>query len=148
MQTPTVVYGSRCCRVTMWYSAYRQRGMQASFWQRWALRELGRGKGGHVTKWPVLMLISWYRADSRFMPGQWKTSLPWQIVRHFTGYVFRCIFVNEKFCILIWMSLKFVLKGPIGIKQSLVYVIARCLTGDKPLSQPMLTRFTNAYMQH
>ena len=32
--------------------------------------------------------------------------------RHFTD-IFRCIFVNEQFCILINISMKFVPKGPI-----------------------------------
>ena len=32
---------------------------------------------------------------------------------HFADDIFICIFVNEKFCTLIKISLKFVLKGPI-----------------------------------
>ena len=32
---------------------------------------------------------------------------------HFIDDIFRCIFVNEKFCILIKISLKFVPKGSI-----------------------------------
>ena len=32
---------------------------------------------------------------------------------HFANDIFKCIFVNEKFCILIKISLKFVPKGPI-----------------------------------
>ena len=40
-------------------------------------------------------------------------SLPGQNGRYFADDVFRCIFVNKKFCILIKISLKFVLKGPI-----------------------------------
>ena len=39
---------------------------------------------------------------------------PWIITgRLFADDIFRCIFVNEKFCILIKVSLKFVPKGPI-----------------------------------
>ena len=34
--------------------------------------------------------------------------------------IFRCIFVNEKFCILIKISLKFVPKGPIDYNPVLV----------------------------
>ena len=33
--------------------------------------------------------------------------------RHLADDIFRCIFANEKFCILIKISLKFVPKGPI-----------------------------------
>ena len=35
-------------------------------------------------------------------------------------YIFRCIFVNEKFCILINISQKFVPKGPIDNNPALV----------------------------
>ena len=38
---------------------------------------------------------------------------------------------------------KFVPKGPIDNNQALVY-----LFGAKPLSEPMLTRFTDAYMRY
>ena len=34
--------------------------------------------------------------------------------------IFNCIFLNEKFCILIQISLKFVPKGPIDNNQALV----------------------------
>ena len=37
---------------------------------------------------------------------------------HFADDIFICIFVNEKFCILIKLSLKFVPKGPIVIRLS------------------------------
>ena len=40
--------------------------------------------------------------------------------RHFTDDVFICIFVNEKFCILIKSSLKFVPMGPIESSLALV----------------------------
>ena len=45
---------------------------------------------------------------------------PGQNGRHFADDIFRCIFVNEKFCILIKISLKFVLKGPIENNTALV----------------------------
>ena len=34
--------------------------------------------------------------------------------------IFKCIFVNEKFCILIKISLKFIRKGPIDNNLALV----------------------------
>ena len=49
-----------------------------------------------------------------------NSSPPGQNSRHFTDDIFRCIFVNEKFCILIKISLKFVPKGPIDNNPSLV----------------------------
>ena len=33
--------------------------------------------------------------------------------RHFADAILKCIFLNEKFCILIKISLRFVPKGPI-----------------------------------
>ena len=56
--------------------------------------------------------------------------------------------MNEKFCILIRISLKFVYKGPIDNDSALVQVIALWRTGDKPLPESMLTQFTDAYMPH
>ena len=43
---------------------------------------------------------------------------------HFTDDNFKCIFMNEKFCISIQISLKFVPKGPINNKTALVQVMA------------------------
>ena len=44
--------------------------------------------------------------------------------------------------------LKFVPKGPIYNKSELVQVMAWRQTCDKPLPEPMLTQFTDAYMRH
>ena len=63
-------------------------------------------------------------------------------------YIFRCIFVNEKFCILTKNSLQFVHNVSIDKNPALVKIMAWCWLGDKPLSEPMLTRFTDAYMRH
>ena len=41
------------------------------------------------------------------------SSAPGQNGRHFADDIFKCIFVNEQFCVLIKISLKFVPKGPI-----------------------------------
>ena len=66
----------------------------------------------------------------------------------FADNIFRYILVNEKFCILLEISLKFVPKGPIDNNPSLAQIMAWRRIGDKPLSEPMLTRFTDAYMRH
>ena len=73
---------------------------------------------------------------------------PGQNGRHFTNDIFRCIFKNEKFCIFIQISLKFVPKGPIDINPVLVLLMAWCQIGNKPLSEPMLTWFADTYMRH
>ena len=49
---------------------------------------------------------------------------------------FGCIFVNEKFCILVK---KFVPRGPIDNNPALVQIMAWRRICDKPLSEPMLT---------
>ena len=72
---------------------------------------------------------------------------------------FKCIFVNENEItsnilhdisdkILIWISLKFAPRGPIDNKPALAQVMAWHRTGDKPLPEPMLSHFTDAYMWH
>ena len=66
----------------------------------------------------------------------------------FTDDIFKRIFMDEKFCILIRISPKFVAKGPNDNEWALVQVMAWQRIGDKPLSEPMLTRFTDAYMRH
>ena len=53
---------------------------------------------------------------------------------------FKRKFVNENVLILIKVSLKFVPKGPINNIPALVKIMAWCLPGDKPFSEPMMTR--------
>ena len=60
---------------------------------------------------------------------------------------FKCIF-NESVWISITISPKFAPKGPIDYKPALVQVTARRRTAEKPLSEPMLTQFTDAYTRH
>ena len=64
------------------------------------------------------------------------------------GSIFKCNFRNEKFWILIKLSLKFAPKGPIDNKAVLVQVMAWHQAGNKPLPEPMLTQFTDTYMRH
>ena len=70
---------------------------------------------------------------------------PWTNGRHFADDIFICIFVNEKNCIVIKGSLKFVPKSLIDICPALIEIMAMRRPGDKPLAEPMLTRFTDAY---
>ena len=85
------------------------------------------------------------------MPGNWVITVsypPGQNGRHFVEDIFRYIFMNEMFCILIKISLKFIPKGQIDNNQALVEIMAWRRKGNKPLSEPMLIRLTDAYMQH
>ena len=44
--------------------------------------------------------------------------------------------------------MQFVPKGPIDNKSALVHVTAWRRSGDKPLTEPMMAWFTDAYMRH
>ena len=73
--------------------------------------------------------MSW----DKFSTIRVNSSPPRQNSRHFADDIFRCIFLYEKFCILIQISLKFLPKGPIDKESSLVQVMVWRRTGDKPL---------------
>ena len=55
--------------------------------------------------------------------------------RHFPDSIFKCIFLNENIWISIYISLKFVPKGPIKNIPALVWKMAWPRPGDKPLSE-------------
>ena len=73
---------------------------------------------------------------------------PRQNKRHFADDVFKCNFMKENFWIPIKISLKFVPEGPINNISALVQIMAWRRIGDKPLSEPMMTQFNDAYMRH
>ena len=58
------------------------------------------------------------------------------------------IFSTESGTIPIQISMNPIPKSPIDNKAALVQVMAWHQQGDKPLSEPMLTRFTDAYLRH
>ena len=62
--------------------------------------------------------------------------------------IFKYTFLNVNDKIPIQISLKFIPTSPIDNKPTLVQVMAWRRTGDKQLSEPMPTQFTNAYMRH
>ena len=65
---------------------------------------------------------------------------------HFTDGIFKCIFINETFCIWIQIWLKFVPKVPIDNNPALVQIMACRRIDDKSLSEAMLTWITDAYI--
>ena len=71
--------------------------------------------GGNVHPRPTMLYrinrLGWVNSSS---PRQNGSHL------HLADNIFRCIFVNKKFCILIKISLKFVPKGPIDNRSALV----------------------------
>ena len=60
---------------------------------------------------------------------------------HFADDIFRCIFVNDKFCILMKISLKFIHKGPTDNNPALVQIMGWHRAGDKPLYASMMVSF-------
>ena len=66
----------------------------------------------------------------------------------FADYIFKCILVDVTFCVLIEISLKLVSKGSVDNTPALVLIMAWRRIGDKPLSEPVLIQFTDAYMRH
>ena len=66
------------------------------------------------------------------------TLRPGQNGRHFADDIFRLIFLYKNVCILIKISQNFVLSGPIKNDTALFQIMARRLTGDEPLSEPMM----------
>ena len=79
---------------------------------------------------------------------QFNSSRPRENRRHFADDVFKCIFLNENVMILVKISLKFVPKTPINNIPALVQIMAWRRTGDKPLSEPMMTQFNDACIRH
>ena len=67
-----------------------------------------------------------------------NTLRPRQNGRRFADDTFKRIFLNKNVRISIKISLKFVPKGPINNIPSLVQIMAWRLSGDKPLSEPMM----------
>ena len=61
---------------------------------------------------------------------------------------FKCIFFNENYWIPIRISLKFVPMSAIDNKPAMVQGMAWHRRNNKPLPEPMLTQFTDAYMRH
>ena len=61
---------------------------------------------------------------------------------------FQTHFVNGFYFILINISLKFVPNGRIDNNPALIQIIAWRWTGDKPLPEPMMAWFADAYMRH
>ena len=75
-----------------------------------------------------------------------NTLRPRQNGRHFADDTFKRIFLKETVEISIKISMKFVPKGPINNIPALVQIMAWRRTGDKPLSEQMMTQLNDAYM--
>ena len=72
-----------------------------------------------------------------------NTLRPRKYGRHLADIIKR-ISLNENYCIWIQVSLKYVPTGPVSMP-ALVQIMALCRAGEKSLSDPMATHFTDVY---
>ena len=77
-----------------------------------------------------------------------NTLRPRQNGWHFPGDIFKCILFNENVRVLNKISLKFANKGLLDNNTALVQIMAWHRTGNKPLSEPIMASFDDAYMHH
>ena len=77
-----------------------------------------------------------------------KTHLPLdKMAANLGDDILKCILLTENERIPIQISLKFVPRIPIDNTPPLVQVMAWHRTGDKPLPEPIMTQFIDAYMR-
>ena len=67
--------------------------------------------------------------------SQWESSFLWKLRCHWLKFLRR-------------VAKTLVILGPGDNNSTLVYVMAWCRTGNRPLPEPMMTKFTDAYMHH
>ena len=70
-----------------------------------------------------------------------NTSRPEQNGWHIVGYIFKCILLKEKFCILIQITPKFIPYGAVGNNSVFIQAMAWC---NKPLPVAIVTKFHDA----
>ena len=94
-----------------------------------------------LTEAYIVLLDGWWFCTSctginlHLNQEKFNSSSPGKNPRHFSNDIFKCIFMNEKFCFLVPISLKFVANGP---KSALVLAMAWRRKGDNPLSESIL----------
>ena len=87
--------------------------------------------------------------SAQYISNMFVNSLRPRKNRHnFAHDVFKCNLLNENVWIPIKLLLEYVPKGPINNIPALVQIMAWRRTGDKPLSEPMMIQFNDAYMRH
>ena len=95
-----------------------------------------------------MCMVGWVCANQIHVTSVLNTLKPEQNGCRFANYIFKCIFLKERCGILIKISLKFVSKGLIDSKSILVQAVAWHQTGDKLLSEPLLTMIPESMWCH
>ena len=72
----------------------------------------------------------------------------YQLISPWTKWPLKRILLNENIWITNKILLKYILPGLIDNMSALVQIVAWRRLGDKPLSEPMLAQFIDAYMRH
>ena len=103
---------------------------------------------GAGTQISELHLLGWKYDRLPTWVVRLNSSPPGQNGRHFGRRHNSNAFFNGNDKIPVQISQKFIPRSPIGNKPSLVQVMAWRRTGDKPLSEPMLSQITDAYMRY
>ena len=96
-----------------------------------------------MTHWSSITVSTWSQHASSF-----NSSIPGKLADNLADDIFKGIFLNEDIWISINISLNFVRKDPMDGKPAFVQVMAWRRTSNKPLPEPMITSFINAYMRH
>ena len=96
-----------------------------------------------IRKAPRFLCLIWYQSCLPI----YSQAAREQNGHHLAGDIFKHIFLNEMLCIFIQSSLKYVFWGPMINMPKLVQMMAWRRKGDKPLSEPMLVKFTDAFMR-
>ena len=99
------------------------------------VRGIHRGPVNSPHKWPVTRKL--FPFDDVII--KWSRFHRWHFKVNFLEWM--CMNVDLT-------SLKFIPMGPIDNIPALVQITALCRIYDNPLSEPMLTRFTDAYMRY
>ena len=123
-----------------------------------------RGPVNSPHKWPVtrkmfpfddvIMYTGVYRLlddklSQKKMPHLGLTQFPpWRKWPPFRRRYVQMHFHERKFSVFIKMSLKFVPRGPMDNNPALVYIMAWRRIGYRPLSELLLTEFTEAYIRN
>ena len=93
-------------------------------------------------QWESEKQALYQQLDEKVNSGAWHVTHwgPDKMDAIFADAIVKCIFFCENVWILIKVSLKFVPKGPIDNKSSLVQVMTWRQTGDKPLPEQIKTQ--------
>ena len=99
-----------------------------------------------IQHWNVKAHKCFWNAPRPVLVSWVNTLRPRQNGRHVADDIFKCIFLNENILIPTKISLNYVPYGLIDNMAALVQIMAWRRPGDKPLSEPMMGKFGDAYM--